>query len=241
MLASAAARLLQDPKAILAALRWPKFSLAAYTLVSRLKGLGVMPATIVDLGANVGQFAVAAAYTFPTATIFSVEPDPTSVLALRKNVAALGQVSILETAVGEAKGVATFFVNTDSQVSSLLPIGEARARAFPDSTVQKTIQVNVETLDNLFSTTPLSRPLLLKMDVQGAEKLVLNGASRFLLNTDWILTEVSFGGLYEGEPDFATLTTTLKGLGFDFLRPLNWHVAPESNQVIEMDALFRRR
>lgn len=69
---------------------------------------------------------------------------------------------------------------------------------------------------------------------------MITGASVFLKRVRWVLMEVSFSKLYEGERDFETIVVLLKKHGFRFVRPMNFHISPKTGEIIEMDALFER-
>ena len=230
--------LLKTPGALSALLKWPKFSLAAFQIISRAKLAGVKPKTVVDVGANVGQFAVASSRLFTDAEVFPVEPDPQVAEQLRKNVGMPVAKNVRVTAVGDSVGTATFHINLDPQVSSLLPLGEDRIESFPESVVIEKITVPITTLDVLFDGMVLVEPILLKIDVQGFEDRVIAGASVFLERVRWVLMEVSFSNLYEGEREFEMIVALLKRHGFKFLRPMNFHISPKTGEIIEMDALF---
>lgn len=226
--------------AIKAIISWPKFSMASFLIISRLKHADVLPKTVIDVGANVGQFAIAASRLFNGAHIFSIEPDPKTAGILRKNTNGEIGIDISVVALGEFVGEAKFFVNRDSQVSSLLPLGDDRVSAFPDSTVESELNVRLSTLDALFGDRGLEKPILVKIDVQGFEDRVIRGGKKFLSEVDWVLIEVSFAELYQGELDFQGILSLLKENGFEFLRPMNFHMSPLTGEIIEMDALFRR-
>lgn len=230
--------ILEFKGALWAMLFWPKFSMASFAIVSRLKQGGVNPATVIDVGANVGQFAVSATRLFGSAKIISIEPDERTAIKLRRNLAAEKNAEILVTAVGDFDGEASFHVNADSQVSSILELGKDRIAAFPQSTVIEEIQVPVTTLDTLFMRQTLSKPILLKIDVQGLEDKVIRGGTKFLRDVQWVLMEVSFAELYEGEMDFLEMSSLMDKAGFKFVRPVNFHISPTTGEIIEMDALF---
>lgn len=230
--------LLRTEGAVRALLTWPKFSLAAFLIISRMKRSGVQPKSVIDVGANVGQFAVASSRLFAGVTVYPVEPDPNVVKQLCKNVGPAIAQRVHVTAVGDSVGVATFHVNLDPQVSSLLPLGTDRIESFPDSKVVREITVPVNTLDALFSEASLEKPILVKIDVQGFEDRVIGGAITLLKHVQWVLMEVSFSKLYEGERDFETIIEMMKSHGFRFVRPMNYHVSPKTRDIIEMDALF---
>lgn len=230
--------LLKTPGALSAFLKWPKFSLAAFQIISRAKLAGVTPKTVVDVGANIGQFAVASSRLFHSVVVYPVEPDPRVAEQLRKNVGMLVAENVRVTAVGDSVGSATFHVNRDPQVSSMLMLGKDRIESFPDSRVVEEITVPVTTLDVLFDGVTLAEPILLKIDVQGFEDRVIAGASVLLERVRWVLMEVSFSKLYEEERDFETIVELLRQHGFKFVRPMNFHVSPKTGEIIEMDALF---
>jgi FkbM family methyltransferase len=231
---------LEDPAIWRAALTWPKFSLASYRIVSGLKSLGIEPSTVIDVGANVGQFAVAAVKLFRRVRVLSIEPDPASAVSLRRNARGL-PITVFGAAVGDKQGPAKFYVNRDSQVSSLLPLGSERRRDFPNSQVVSEISVEVQTLDALLQGEEMLTPVLLKIDAQGFEDRVITGASRLLRSIQWVVVEVAFGNLYEGEVDLPTIAASLREHDFVLARPLDFHRSPRTGQIIEMDALFARR
>ena len=231
---------LRTPGALRALLTWPKFSLASFNIVRRLQQAGVAPMTVIDVGANVGQFSVAASKLFAGARLFPIEPDPRVAVKLRGNLDAAAAGNLLVTAVGDRCGEATFNVNRDSQVSSLLPLGKDRVASFPGSTVLETITVPLATLDSLFSSRSLEEPVLLKIDVQGFEDRVIAGAQQLLQRVEWVLMEVAFSSLYDGERDFESINALMQSANFHFVRPMNIHISPTTGEIIEMDVLFRR-
>lgn len=230
--------LFQTKGALAALFTWPKFSLAAFQIISRAKLAGVSPKTVVDVGANIGQFAVASNRLFQGAAVFPIEPDPRVAEQLSKNIGLPGAENVRVTALGDSIGTMTFNVNRDPQVSSLLPMGEDRIKSFPDSKVVEKIAVPVTTLDALFDGVMLAEPILLKIDVQGFEDRVIAGAEVFLERVRWVLMEVAFSKLYEGESDFELIVDLMKKHGFRFVRPMNFHISPKTSEIIEMDALF---
>jgi FkbM family methyltransferase len=228
----------ESPKQLLSVLFWPKFSLSSYLVISSLIRQGIKPATVIDVGANVGQFAISASKLFTADKIISFEPDPQAAEIFKKNTILLKNIELHQKALGTVQGTAEFFVNKDSQVSSMLALSHERLKEFPGRTVTSSIAVDVDTLDNMFCKEILQKPILLKIDVQGFEDRVLLGARSFLKNVDFVLLELSLKSLYEGEKTFNEMIYLMEGLGFEFARPLNWNMSPRNGEMIEMDALF---
>lgn len=230
--------LISVPGALHGVLTWKKFSLAAYLILLRLKEAGVKPATVLDVGANVGQFSVAVSHLFPDAALYPVEPDPATAQRLCSNLPARVAANVTVSAVGERVGMVEFQVNADSQVSSILPLGNGRKQAFPESNVQRTMTVPLTTLDALFGGKALPHPILLKIDVQGYEDRVIAGATELLQHVRWVVLEMSFARLYDGEKDFPWMLNMMSQRGFKFVRPLDFHTSDKTGAIIEMDGLF---
>src|SRR5712672_3596079 len=96
--------LISTPSIWYALLTWPKFSLTSFHMVSSLKRQGIEPKAVIDVGANVGQFAVACAKMFPGGAVHSFEPLPHCFKQLRGHVAGLDRVRVYPVALGEQDG-----------------------------------------------------------------------------------------------------------------------------------------
>ncbi len=232
------ASLVENPRAILALITWPKFSMTSYFMISNLARQGIMPKTVLDVGANVGQFAVAAAKFFPHAIIHSFEPLPECVDQLKKNVKVLKNISVYPIALGDVEGEVQFHVNSHSHSSSILPLTSSHRQAFPDALESNEIKVSVSTLDKILSGVDIKRPCLLKLDVQGYEVHALRGGEETLKHVDYVIMETSFKTLYEGELLFVDVVKIMESYGFRFLRPVGWLSDPKTGEILQMDALF---
>lgn len=230
--------LLEDTGSVKAFLTWPKFSVTSYLMVSRLAKQGILPKTVLDVGANVGQFAVASAKLFPGVQVHSFEPVPGCAKALQKNVSGLGNVAVYPFALGDSEGEVTFRVNLHSQSSSALPLARGHRDAFPEARETREITVRTSTLDRTFADIEFSGPVLLKLDVQGYEAHTLRGGSETLERVDYAVLETSFKTLYEGETLFMDIVRMMEEWGFRFERPVSWLTVLENGEVLQMDALF---
>lgn len=210
-------------------------------MVSSLMRQGVRPKTVIDVGANVGQFAVACVKIFSDVTVHSFEPLPGCVMKLKQNVARLGGVHVYPIALGGQSGEVMFHVNSHSHSSSILALGERHRSAFPHAREIDMIKVPLSTLDREMETVSLEPPVLLKLDVQGYEPQVLEGATETLKKVDYVLLEASFRPMYEGERTFMEIARMMEERGFEFLRPVAWLNDPRSGEVLQTDALFARR
>ena len=209
-------------------------------MVSRLARQGILPKTVIDVGANAGQFAVASAKLFPNVTVHSFEPNPESVRQLQKNVSRLANVLVYSMALGDQTGEIEFHVNTYSQSSSILPLAQAHKTAFPSAQEKETIRVKLSTLDDALADTMFTPPTLLKLDVQGYEARTLAGASKTLKRIDYVVIETCFQPMYEGESVFRDILAIMEEQGFCFARPIDFAAVQGGGEIVQMDALFIR-
>jgi FkbM family methyltransferase len=155
------------------------------------------PRTLIDVGANKGQFSLVARYLFPEIEIHAFEP----LAGERKLLAAVisQPITIYASALGETTGEATFFVTSRADSSSLLKPGAGQKAAYGVA-LSSTITVPVARLADLIAAAKLPQPILLKADVQGGELAIFKGAGQLLSSVDAIYCEVSFVPLYDVQP-----------------------------------------
>ena len=155
-------------------------------------------AAVVDIGANRGQFALAAREYAPQARIISFEPLPGPAGTFRRLFAGDPMVTLQETAIGPENGETTIHVAADDDSSSLLPMA-LQTSLFPGAAECGTAQIKVVRLADRLSGDEIRPPALLKLDVQGYELEVLRGCEDLLGGFAWIYVECSFVELYGGQ------------------------------------------
>lgn len=170
--------------------------------------------TIVDVGANRGQFALAARAVCPSAAIISFEPLQAPADVYRKVFAHKDAVTLLQFAIGENTSDAVMHVSRSDDSSSLLPISKLQSELFPNTAEKETQCVQVKRLPEVVSTAEIVQPSLLKIDVQGYEKEVLAGVGNLLQAFTWIYVECSFMELYCDQTLAHEVIAMLAGRGF---------------------------
>ena len=200
-----------------------------------LRGLTV--ATVIDVGANRGQFSLMAAGLWPDARILGFEPLPACADAYRS---ALGQRAVLrQCALGAEKGTASMFESSADDSSSLLEPTSSQLTISGNSRVVRRTEVEVSTLD-LECPDEIVEPTLLKIDVQGYELEVLKGCQRLLASAglQYVYVELSLDELYGNQALAHEVISALGGHQFQLRAIANPYV--QRGRVLQFDALFAR-
>ena len=195
-------------------------------------------ATVLDVGANRGQFALLALERFPAASVHSLEPLPRAFAVLEALASDEARLRVHRFAAGAEAGTAVLHVSRRDDSSSLLPITDRQVAFAPGSRERGRIDVELRTLDEMAGTT-LLRPLVLKIDVQGGELEVLRGAGRTLESTDALLIECSFVELYAGQALAYEVIAHLAERGFRLAGAHDPEYGPDG-RCIQADLLFER-
>lgn len=194
--------------------------------------------SIIDVGANTGQFAVMINKVFPDAVIYSFEPLPACFEDLKKNTAHIAQCFSYQTAMGRAPGKHLFNQSGYTPCSSFLEPTELLTNQIPLTEHVSAIEVRVDSLDRFFEKRSLSEKTLLKLDVQGFENEVILGGKTFLNSVDVIVTEVAFDPQYKKQPLFDDINALLRDFGFVYHGSIDQNICAYNSRIIEADAIF---
>lgn len=195
--------------------------------------------TVLDVGANEGQFIKVARRLFPDAGIIAFEPNPELIGSLQSLLSNSSANRVLQVACGRESASMALNVTTFSPASSLLSPTALRIPEFPVIEADTTITVKVERIDRLVGQSSSARkPYLLKIDVQGFELEVLHGATGILPNVFAVICEVNAASFYEGQADFEEIYAFMHEHNFklaDIGEPIR---AMETAEVLYFDAAF---
>lgn len=196
-------------------------------------------ASLVDVGANQGQYAERARMLGFAGTILSLEPGTDSFALLQRRAAADPRWLVRQVAAGRSPGSSVLNVSRNSVSSSLLEVTGTHVAAAPESVTNRQEQVQVLPLDEL--TAELDGPLWLKLDTQGFEAEVLAGAARTLDRTVVAQVELSLVPLYGGQATYLEVLDLLDRNGFDVVDLEQGLRSSDGSQLLQCDAVLTRR
>lgn len=205
-------------------------------VLQRLQGI----ATIVDVGANRGQFSLVARSVYPDARIFAFEPLAGAVKVWRRVFADDNAAILTNAALGPIDGQAEIHISARDDSSSLLAITSKQSEIFPGTEEAGIEQIEICRLAHVLSRADLKGPALLKIDVQGFEIQVLEGCEDLLTEFSWVYVECSFIELYKDQSLAGDVICWLRARGFDIAGAYNTYV-DDCGRAIQADLLFCRQ
>lgn len=197
---------------------------------------------VLDVGANAGQFGRELRQSGYRGRIVSFEPLSGARAQLRKTIGRDSRWILAErAALGASDGEVELHVAANSVSSSVLPMLATHASAEPASKYVGTEAVPLRRLDDLVSNhVNGGSRIFLKIDTQGYEDRVLQGAERTLETTVGLRLELSLVPLYEGQLLYDEMVPRLRALGFEV-----WHLSPafidsRDGRLLQVDGTFFR-
>lgn len=194
---------------------------------------------VIDVGAHRGQFALVATRRFPRAALFCVEPLPGPRRVLRRVLRGHHRLEVIGAAATACSGDAEMLVARADDSSSLMSATTAQLRAFPATEQIARVTVCTGRLDEWIRPEQIRRPALMKVDVQGAELQVLEGAAGLLQSVHSVLVECSFLELYRGQALADEVVRFLHGRGYSIVAVCSPQ-QDRSGRLIQADLLFER-
>jgi FkbM family methyltransferase len=197
---------------------------------------------VLDVGANVGQYATRLRQGGWGGRIVSFEPLPDAHAVLEKAAApdALWEVAP-RMALGAGAGTVSLNVSAESDMSSALPFVPEMADLLDSAAYTGTVTAPLARLDEVFDRYAGNTDrVLLKIDTQGTEAAVLEGASGILDRIQGIQLELSIVPVYQGERGYLDMIATLDELGFQAALFIPGYFNHRSARLISMDGVFLR-
>ena len=190
------------------------------------------PETIFDVGANIGQTHARFRREFPKARIYCFEPVQKTFAQLASNVAGDPLATLEQIAFGESAGEKE--VRTNPVMSELSTLRDDLMGGTDAETVR------IDTVDSYCTRRAINRIDLLKIDTEGYEIPVLNGASESLASRRIraVFTEVGFGKENSRNTSLSELTEFLSDRGYFFYGLYDVRHFPDEQPPAFGNALF---
>lgn len=197
--------------------------------------------TVLDVGAAVGLFGKKLRAMGYQGTIYSFEPIKKSFAQLEKRSATDAMWKTFNMGLGAKEETMTLNISLNSDSSSLLEMHDTHVKNAEIATYQSKETISIKTLDQVLSQNPAAGNIYLKLDVQGFEKLVLEGAAHTLAHVCVIQSELSLTTLYHGGSLLEEMVTLLRGKGFELYSLTPGFKNKRSGQLFQMDGFFIRK
>ena len=199
--------------------------------------------TVIDIGANVGQFAEGLRDAGFRGRIISFEASRAAHCELQHRAMHDRRWTVApRLAIGGSDGKTKINVSANSVSSSILPMLPTHLVAEPKSTYIRTETVELRRLDTV-ADEYLSEDdhVFLKSDTQGMEFEVLRGAGRLLDRITGLQVELSLIPLYEGEHLFETMICEIRDRGFELWSLVPGFADKNNGRLLQVDGIFFRR
>lgn len=164
---------------------------------------------VIDVGAHIGFFSIAAAQLLNSPKIYACEPLTLTFDLLKKNCKTFKSITPINLGFSSIRSkVPIHYVKNKLVYSSLHP------QRFLWTNNFKTQLVKLETLDTFIATKNIKKIDILKIDAEGAEEQILKGAQKTLAKTQFLILECALDNL--NCSTFSSTIAKLKGKGFNF-------------------------
>jgi len=191
--------------------------------------------SILDVGADRGTFTDRALRCFDAERAWLVEANPEAAAALQKKYSGQPRCKVIPCAIAAKAGEVRFHIATHASSSAVqfegAPLAEAK--------VARVVTVPAMSLDDLFEQEKIAEVDLMKVDIQGAERMLIQGGQRALRRIRLIYTEVLFETDCPTAALFGELHELLTAAGFR-LRLLHRLRRDAHGFLQQGDALYER-
>jgi FkbM family methyltransferase len=194
---------------------------------------------VLDVGANGGQYSTELRKAGYKGRIISFEPLNQAYKDLCKRAQKDNSWQTFNFALGDTSGKTLIHVSKHSPSSSLLQMTKLHKEAAPGSEYLQAEEIEIRTLDSLFNTLGIEgEKIFLKVDTQGYEKRVLDGAVNSLSSVSGLQLELSAAELYEGEDLYYSICRFVEEKSFRLVRIIPGFVHKGTREMLQFDAIF---
>ncbi len=205
-----------------------------WQMLNRIKRQGLAPDVIVDVGASTGVWSWTAATIFPDAKFVLVDPMMSRYSEQARNyyLQSFRSYELVEAALSDKCGQTEILVSNDLYGTSLLKVDERTRKC-------DVARVEVLTLDELARRKQLRGRTLIKIDVQYAEHLVVNGGLQFFKdNVDAVILELTIEREHPQAKTYREMLDMMSDLGFTMIDEMEGWRDPQTGRLEQKDTVF---
>ena len=195
--------------------------------------------TLFDIGANIGQYAIDMRELGYSKKIISFEPLTNAFKDLNTNSLNDDNWLANNYAIGNEDAKSVINIAGNSLSSSILNMLPSHIESEPMSKYIAQEEIEIKKLDSVFSSfCKKDEKVMVKIDTQGFEKNVIDGATKSLMNIKIIQLEMSIVPLYENEMLFIEMINYLDNKGFQLFSLENGFSDPTTGRLLQVDGIF---
>lgn len=210
---------------------WRDF-VPVYQSLKRLKQQGFNPDFVIDVGASTGIWSDTVNYVFPNARYILIDPlfSKYDASAIDYYVKSHDNFEMIEAMVSNNSGQGTIEVTEDLYNSSIYGVSNAE--------IVETVTSDIITLDQLLEEKSLTGRGLLKLDVQFAEHLAIEGGHKLLESVDVCIMELSLWKTGEDTKSLVEMIDIMAKLDFRFYDEVGYWRMPRTGTLFQKDIVF---
>jgi len=200
--------------------------------------------TIFDVGACTGSVTLQYNSLFKKAVIYSFEPYFPSFEILKKEISRFNNVKVFNIALSDKTGQIGFHVNKSYATNSILETHPDSGESWNHealNTIEK-IKIDTITLDDFIDQNKIDKIDILKLDTQGTEYQIIEGASKSIEQNkiSLIYLEIIIMPTYKGQKSFDEILYLLRSKGFALYNLYNFSYT-NLGELRQVDAIFTRQ
>lgn len=204
---------------------------------------GIKEPVIFDVGAHHGHISITFRGLFPTSTIYAFEPFEGSYEQLKANTSSDPRIRAFNFGLSNREGAQSFHSNPSSATNSLLPTHELGSQTWGKGLLEtrEVVHAQFKTIDSVVKAMRIPKIDLLKLDVQGAEHLVIEGSSEMCSSglIRLIYSEIITQPTYCDQKRFDEALAMFYNRGFDLYNIYNMSSTGEG-RLRQVDAIFTK-
>ena len=193
----------------------------------------IHPKIILDIGANVGEFAIQSKMAWPDAYIFSIEANPNCEPYLKR----VGNPFLIQALSSENKTNVPFYTTKLNPINTGNSLYKETCTNLYDDNNCVIKYITTSKLDDLFDESNDGCFNLIKIDTQGSEIDIIKGGINLIKKSKWILLEVSIISCNENSILIDDVIKYMTEIGFDIGTDIENHI--HENKIVQKDILFK--